>query len=90
MPSERPKKAKLFVKDVQLFNIISVPRINQIYTFFTGLVANHDFGPTPESSEVKLFIDDIPWDDLAFRTVRMTIELYLKEGRVIFNNVLDN
>lgn len=89
---ETQEEAKLLVKDVQLFNVISVPRINQIYTFFTGLVVNDDFGPTPESSEVKLFhIDDIPWDDLAFRTVRMTIELYLKEGvGKAFNNVLDS
>ena len=89
---ETEEEAKLMVTDVELFNVISVPRINQIYTFFTGLVANDDFGPTPESSEVKLFhVDNIPWDDLAFRTVRMTIELYLKEGRgKIFNNVLEN
>ena len=78
---ETMEEAKLHVSDVKLFTVLSVPHINQIYTFFTGKVVNHDFGPTPESSEVKLFkFDDIPWADLAFPTVIKTLKLFLEHG----------
>ena len=88
---ETREEAKLDVNDVQLFTVISVPKINQVYSFFIGEIANKDFGPTPESSEVKLFhIDKIPWDELAFRTVKLTIEQYLEHGKdSFFNRVLD-
>ncbi|GIR03357.1 MAG: hypothetical protein CM15mP12_8880 [Gammaproteobacteria bacterium] len=62
-----------------------MPKINQVYSFFIGEIANTDFGPTPESSEVKLFhVDNIPWDELAFRTVKLTIEQYLEHGKIHF------
>ena len=61
-----------------MFTILSVPHINQIYTFFTGEINGSSFGPTPESSEVKLFrIDEIPWDELAFQLLR-TLQLFLE------------
>ena len=42
---------------------------------------NHNFGPTPESSEVKLFkFDDIPASELAFPTVIKTLKLFLEHG----------
>ena len=78
---ETMEEAKLQVSDVKLFTILSVPHINQIYTFFTGKVVNDDFGPTPESSEVELFkFDDIPWSELAFPTVIKTLKLFLEHG----------
>ena len=78
---ETLEEAKLQVSDVKLFTILSVPHINQIYTFFTGKVVNDDFGPTPESSEVELFkFDDIPWSELAFPTVIKTLKLFLEHG----------
>ena len=89
---ETREEACLEVSEIKLFTVISVPRINQIYSFFIGKIVNDDFGPTPESSEVKLFkINELPWDDLAFRTVRLTIEQYLNHGKDSFSNkVLDD
>ena len=87
---ETEEEAKLRVSNVKLFTVLSVPHIDQIYTFFTGKVVNYDLGPTPESSEVKLFkYDDIPWDELAFPTVIKTIKLFLEHGDdKIINEVL--
>ena len=87
---ETEEEAKLRVSNVKLFTVLSVPHIDQSYTFFTGKVVNYDFGPTPESSEVKLFkYDDIPWDELAFPTVIKTIKLFLEHGDdKIINEVL--
>ena len=65
---ETREEAKLEVNDVKLFTVISVPQDkSSVFFFFIGEIANTDFGPTPESSEVKLFhVDNIPWDELAF------------------------
>jgi hypothetical protein len=39
-----------------------------------------DFAAGTESLEVRLFdAADIPWDDLAFRTVSTTLRLYLED-----------
>ena len=87
---ETYEEALLKVENVNLFTILSVPHINQIYTFCTGEINGSSFGPTPESSEVKLFkIDEIPWDELAFPTVKRTLQLFLEEDRNnVFNEVL--
>ena len=75
----------MLVENVNLFTILSVPHINQIYTFFTGEINGSSFGPTPESSEVKLFkIDEIPWDELAFPTVKRTLQLFLEEYQILW------
>jgi hypothetical protein len=40
------------------------------------------FAPGPETIEARLFREDeIPWDDLAFRTVRVTLERYFADRR---------
>ena len=79
------------VKDSRLFTGISVPHIDQVYTFFTAKIINDDFGPTAESSEVQLFnYEDIPWDELAFPTVMRTIKLFLEHGdKKVFNEVIE-
>ena len=88
---ETLEEAKLKVKDLRLFTVISVPHIDQVYTFFTAKIINDDFGPTAESSEVQLFnYEDIPWDELAFPTVMRTIKLFLEHGdKKVFNEVIE-
>jgi len=55
--------------------MISVPRIAQVHVMFWGELRAPQWETTPESSEIALFAkDDIPWDELAFRTVRLTLE----------------
>lgn len=59
----------------ELISVISVPRIGQVHLFFRAHLLDLDFAPGPESLEVGLFAwADIPWDLLAFRTVRTTLE----------------
>jgi hypothetical protein len=39
-----------------------------------------DLDPGPETIEARLVpVDEIPWDDLAFETVRWTLERYLAD-----------
>ena len=38
--------------------------------------------PGPESIEARLFREDeVPWDQLAFRTVRQTLELFFDDRK---------
>ena len=52
---------------------------------FRARLADLDFGPGPESLEVRLFREEeIPWEELAFRTIARTLRKYFldrKQGR---------
>ena len=47
-----------------LYTMISLPQISQVYMMFRARLLDLDFGPGPESLEVRLFDEDeIPWED---------------------------
>lgn len=63
-----------------LFSIIDVPHINQVHMFYRASLVDGRFGAGEESLESRLFaIEDIPWDELSFPTVRKTLELFLED-----------
>ncbi|MNE10717.1 hypothetical protein D3C80_1034380 [compost metagenome] len=48
--------------------------------FFRAELADLDFAVGVESLEVRLFDEsEIPWDELAFRTVSRTLECYYRD-----------
>ena len=60
---------------IQPYTVISLPHISQIHVFYLAKLLSDSFGPTNESSEVKLVeISEIPWGELAFPTVSMTLK----------------
>ena len=70
------------------YSMFSLPHINQVHMFFLADLLDDNYGPTFESSDVRLFdINDILWDEIAFPTVKKTLEYYiedLKKGDFIF------
>jgi ADP-ribose pyrophosphatase YjhB (NUDIX family) len=61
-----------------LLSVLSVPRIGQVHMMYLGTLAEPKFETTPESTEVQLYAEnEIPWDELAFRTVSETLKHYL-------------
>ncbi len=63
-----------------LYSIYSLPYINQVHVLFRAKLLALDFWPGPESLEVKLFTEaEIPWNEIAFRPVRFSIEHYFAE-----------
>lgn len=65
-----------------LYSMHSLPYINQVHLFFRAQLLDLDFSPGIESLEVKLFSEaDIPWDELAFRPVRYSLQHYFAERR---------
>ena len=65
------------IEPYRLFNIIFV---DQIYFMFRANLTSDKFGPTTESTEVRLFDEkDIPWDDIAFEVIKQTLEHYFED-----------
>ena len=57
-----------------LYTLISLPQINQVYMMFRARLRDLDFGPGVESLDVRLFDEsEIPWEELAFRTIARTL-----------------
>ena len=67
----------------ELYTLISLPQINQVYMMFRAQLADLDFGPGQESLEVALFAEaDIPWETLAFRTITRTLRNYFLDRKL--------
>ena len=79
---ETLEEANARVEVEDLYAIFNLPHVDQIYMMFRSRLLDLDFSPGAESLEVKLYKeDDIPWDELAFTTVRETLSLYFKDRR---------
>lgn len=65
-----------------LFTMFDVIRAEQVHMFFRAEMANADFFAGVESLEVKLYAEEeIPWDDLAFKTVTKTLKLFFEDRK---------
>lgn len=65
-----------------IFTVLSVPYVNQVHIFYRSRLLDLDFGPGAESLEVELFREsDIPWEELAFRTVTTTLQHFFADRR---------
>ena len=65
-----------------LFSVLNVVRVGQVHLYYRARLMDTAFAPGPETIEARLFREDeIPWDDLAFRTVRVTLERYFADRR---------
>ena len=65
-----------------LFTVLNVVRVAQLHLYYRARLHDIDFAPGPETIEAQLFREDqIPWDELAFRTVRETLKCYFDDRR---------
>jgi ADP-ribose pyrophosphatase YjhB (NUDIX family) len=91
---ECQEEAHASVNEPTLYALYDIPYINQVYVFYRAQLANLDFGPSAESSEVALFDEqDIPWDELAFPVVTAVIKRFLSDRKKdrfeVFNDVIE-
>ena len=57
-----------------LLAVYNIPRISQVQVIYRARLVSPDVAAGPESQEVGLFLwDEIPWDDLAFPSVRWAL-----------------
>ncbi len=65
-----------------LFSLMNVARVGQVHLFYRARLLHTDFAPGYETMEARLFTEaEIPWDEIAFRTVKETLELYFADRR---------
>ena len=79
---ECQEEANASVINPVLYALYDIPRIHQVYVFYRAELVEPSFGPSNESSEVKLFDEaDIPWDQLAFPVVQMVLDQFLHDRK---------
>ena len=65
-----------------LYTVLNVVKVGQVHFFYRADLRDTDFAPGPETIEARLFREDeVPWDELAFRTVRETLRFYFEDRR---------
>ncbi|MFT0547322.1 NUDIX hydrolase [Allopusillimonas ginsengisoli] len=65
-----------------LYTVIDVPHAEQVHFFYLANVLSEDLYPGPESLDARFFREEeIPWDELAFRTIKSTLEHYVADRR---------
>lgn len=63
-----------------LFTLVNVARVGQVHLFYRAELTSDQFDPGHETIEARLFLEsEIPWDDIAFRTTRETLERYFAD-----------
>jgi ADP-ribose pyrophosphatase YjhB (NUDIX family) len=77
---ETDEEAGARVELLAPFTLLDVPHVHQVHLFYRARLLDLDFAPGPESLEVQLFHEaDIPWDELAFRTVITTLRHFFAD-----------
>ena len=62
--------------------MLNVVRVGQVHLFYRARLLDTVFAPGPESIEAQLFAEtEVPWDELAFRTVRETLKHWFEDRR---------
>lgn len=65
-----------------LYAVLNVVKVGQVHLFYRARLLDTDFAPGPETIEARLFREDsVPWDQIAFRTVRETLRRYFDDRR---------
>ena len=65
-----------------LITVLSVPRVGQVHLYYRARLLSDRFNPGPETIEARLFSEDeIPWDEIAFKTVKETLLCYFEDRR---------
>ena len=73
--------ARIILEDESLYTLFNLPQINQVYLFFRARIGEMNLGFTDETLEVDLFTEaEIPWDEIAFPVVGVTLEHYFRDA----------
>lgn len=77
---ETDEEAGAHIEMGAFFSAISIPRVGQVHFFYLARLRSARFDPGSESLEARLFSEaEIPWDEIAFLTVRDTLKAFLAD-----------
>ena len=64
------------------FSLVNIPRVGQVHVFYLAQLLSDRFDPGYETIEARLFTEnEIPWDEIAFKTVAETLKRYFADRR---------
>jgi len=79
---ETLEEAGLQTEIGSLFSVIDVPQADQVHVFFLTQVLDPSLAPGQETLEAHWVSEaDIPWPEIAFRTVSLTLERFFDDRR---------
>jgi ADP-ribose pyrophosphatase YjhB (NUDIX family) len=65
-----------------IFTLMNVARVGQVHIYYRARLLSTEFNPGTETMEARLFTEaEIPWEEIAFRTVKETLEHYFADRR---------
>jgi len=74
---ETLEEANARVEIVNLYALYNIPHIHQVYLLFRARLLDLDFSAGSETLEARLLSEsEIPWEEIAFATVRNTLQHY--------------
>jgi ADP-ribose pyrophosphatase YjhB (NUDIX family) len=77
---ETQEEAGAVVQIGPLYSLLNVPHAEQVHFFYLANMTSAEFDAGEESLEVALFDEqDIPWNDIAFPTVKQTLEWFFAD-----------
>jgi ADP-ribose pyrophosphatase YjhB (NUDIX family) len=80
---ETVEEAGAHIELQELLTVLNVVRVGQVHFFYRARMLDMHLDPGPETIEARLFREDeVPWDELAFRTVRLTLEHFFVQRRL--------
>ena len=79
---ETIEEAGAKVQMESLFTVLNVVRVGQVHMYYRARLLSDEFDPGYETQEARLFREhEIPWEEIAFRTVKETLERYFDDRR---------
>jgi len=79
---ETLEEAGARVEITGLHSLFNLPHVNQVYVMFRARLLDTDFGPGPESLDVRLCREEeIPWHEIAFPVIEHSLRLYFDDRR---------
>jgi ADP-ribose pyrophosphatase YjhB (NUDIX family) len=79
---ETEEEAGAQVRIGALFTVLNVVRVGQVHLFYLATMLSPALDPGSETLEARLFREDeVPWDAIAFRTVRETLQHFFADRR---------
>jgi ADP-ribose pyrophosphatase YjhB (NUDIX family) len=77
---ETQEEAGAEIKMGPLLTLINVQRVGQVHFFYTAELQSIQFDPGHETMATRMVsASEIPWEDLAFRTVKETLQHFFAE-----------
>ena len=80
---ETDEEAGAQIELQDLYCLLNVVSVGQIHLFYRARLLSPEFNPGPETLEAQLFHEhEVPWDQIAFRTVRQTLQHFFEDRRL--------